>query len=210
MGVVGRSSGQGCAIGEMSRPHPRRHRSRWTRCLAAILQSGVGARAGADRRVGRRRGRTCSAFRTRPIFPLRLVFDAGRRSSLCGSSGLGRVQGAHLRLVGKLKPLPRRGRARPVDRRTITSSLPTGRLGDSKGTVRQHAKRCRDEFAEQYEVVEGRQARPPTFWFTRRTTTGYRLDPEARFVDGRDRAPRLDRAGRLCNVKPPSCNAVAS
>jgi hypothetical protein len=54
-------------------------------------------------------------------------------------------------------------------------------MGD-KATVRQHARRCRKEFAEEYELLEGRKPDAPIL-VQSRSPHGYRLDPEARFVD---------------------------
>jgi hypothetical protein len=101
------------------------------------------------------------------IFPLRLVFGPFLRIR-----GLGEFAGAHLVLVGDLKPyLEADLQAQADEHRWI----PSGHLG-VKNTVRQHAKRCRDEFAAQYAAVEAPiliQSRKPR---------GFRLDPEARFL----------------------------
>lgn len=112
------------------------------------------------------------------IFPLRLVYDPDR-GPLLRIAGLGEFAGAHVSLVGQLRgPFEEdlaAGRT-PEDHRFTEP----GRLGP-KGTVRQHAKRCRDLFAAEYEVVEG--VRPDTDILIHSSgTRGYRLDPHARFV----------------------------
>jgi hypothetical protein len=56
-----------------------------------------------------------------------------------------------------------------------------GLLG-GKGVVRQRAKRCRDEFAMEYEIVEGCKPDSPLLIHSK-PNHGYRLDPEARFVE---------------------------
>jgi hypothetical protein len=85
-----------------------------------------------------------------------------------------------LGLVGQLKPyLEQDLEAQlPPSRHTFVAA---GSLGD-KGTVRQRVKRCRDEFADQYEVVEGRRPDSDILVHTK-PSEGYRLDPEARFVE---------------------------
>jgi hypothetical protein len=114
-----------------------------------------------------------------PIFPLRLIFHADAGPTL-HIKGLGEFRGAHLGMVGGLKPYLEEDveAGLPPDRHRW---IPTGRLGN-KGTVRQHARRCRDEFADQYEAVEGR--RPDSHLLVHTNSPkGYRLDPEARFLE---------------------------
>ena len=147
--------------------------------LAAILQFGVepapqpiGERAGDEEEV--------LPISEHAIFPLRLVFHPNAGPSL-RIKGLGDFSGAHLSLVGNLRGCLEQdveaGKP-PHDHRFV----PSGRLGDSKGQVRQHAKRCRDEFAEEYEVIEGVKPDSPILVHSR-NPHGYRLDPEAQFVE---------------------------
>lgn len=111
------------------------------------------------------------------LFPLRLVYDPDGGPELL-IRGLGMFRGAHLGLVGRLRPFLEAdvSAGLPADDHRW---VPTGTVGP-KDRVRQHARRCRNEFAEQYEIVEGRksdshiliQSQPPH---------GYRLDPDSRF-----------------------------
>lgn len=111
------------------------------------------------------------------LFPLRLVYDPEGGPGL-RIKGLGDFRGAHLGLVGRLKPFLEENVdacRSPEAHRWIAPGL----VGD-KSTVRQHASRCRSEFAEQYEVVEGRAPDSPILIHSKRPR-GYRLDPSARF-----------------------------
>ena len=95
-----------------------------------------------------------------PIFPLRLVLDPAAGPHL-RIKGLGEFRGAHLGLVNQLRPFLEEdveAELSPQEHRFVAP----GRLGGAKGTVRQRAKRCRDEFAEQFETrrLQARQPHP--------------------------------------------------
>lgn len=122
------------------------------------------------------------------IFPLRLEFDAGAGPYL-RIGGLGEFRGAHLKIVDGLKPNHDAACAAGLEPDHHEFVL-AGALGD-KGTVRQHAKRCRDEFAESYEAVEGAPPQEHLLIHSNARGQGYRLDPEARFVAGQDGQPEL-------------------
>ena len=113
------------------------------------------------------------------MFPLRLVLDPDRGPWL-RIAGLGEFTGTHLTLVSHLKPQHDEDCAE--NRKAAAHRyVPAGRLG-AKGKVRQHAKRCRDDFAAAYECIEGSRPDVPIL-VQSRPQSGYRLDPEARFVD---------------------------
>jgi hypothetical protein len=147
--------------------------------LAAILTSGVRPEPEAVSDVAGSEDEALPDSK-HPIFPLRLVFDPDAGPFL-RIKGLSEFRGAHLGLVGRLKPYLEAD----VDAQRAADDhkwVPPGLLGDNKAAVRQHAKRCRDGFADEYEVVEG--SRPDSHILVHsKGPKGYRLDPEARFVD---------------------------
>ena len=117
------------------------------------------------------------------MFPLRLVFDPDRGPWL-RIAGLGEFTGAHLTLVSDLKPQHDEDCAENLAA-AAHRYVPSGSLGP-KGKARQRAKRCRDAFAEAYECIEGSRPEAPILVQTGERSGqrfGYRLDPEARFVD---------------------------
>ena len=124
---------------------------------------------------------SCSPMSEHPIFPLRLVFHPGRRS--CSThQGSGGVQRRPPWPWWESEAVPR---SRMSRREAAARSAPVrsiGTAGRQQGQVRQHAKRCRDEFAEQYEVVEGVKPNRHILVHSK-SPQGYRLDPEARFVE---------------------------
>jgi hypothetical protein len=116
------------------------------------------------------------------IFPLRLVYDPNAGPHLT-IKGLGSFSGAHVGLIGRLKPHLESDLAAKL-RLEEHTWVPPGRLGElSKDTVRQHARRCRREFATEFEAIEGAPPQVPIL-VQSKPSKGYRLDPEARFVSG--------------------------
>jgi 7-cyano-7-deazaguanine synthase in queuosine biosynthesis len=124
------------------------------------------------------------------IFPLRLVAVADGNRPILRILGLGRFKGAHLALVLNLRPHLEEDCAAGLapEQHRYTAA---GHLG-VKETVWQHARRCRREFAKEYEVVTG-SASPPDLVVQGERQRGYRLDPEARFVEDPGAKPAADR-----------------
>lgn len=113
------------------------------------------------------------------IFPLRLVFDPAAGPLLL-IRGLGEFRGAHLGLVGALRPYLESDVAASMPPESHTF-VDAGKLG-GKGAVRQRAKRCRDDFAKEYEIVEGSKPEYPILIHSKHSS-GYQLDPTARFIE---------------------------
>lgn len=114
------------------------------------------------------------------IFPLRLTFDpdGGPRLHIVG---LGDFSGKSFQVVGNLRPYHEEDRlsAKSADKHRF---IPTGRLGESKASVRQHVNRCRAALAETYKAVEG-ELPDKALLIESGSHKGYRLDPTARFVE---------------------------
>lgn len=146
--------------------------------LLASLLAPEGALAAESTGAPEHEGGDASWDPQSPLFPLRLVYrpDLGPELLI---RGLGEFRGAHIGLIGDLRPYleaDAEAQAAPDQHQWVTAKM----LRKSKDAVRQQAHRCRRQFADQFESVEG--YRPESEILVHgRTGSGYRLDPEARF-----------------------------
>jgi hypothetical protein len=148
-----------------------------TSLLAAITRGGVKPPP-APAVLAEEAGVSAEQDAATSIFPLRLSFDpdAGPRLHI---AGLGAFSVAHFDIVDKLRPYHAQGCA--ASGSTDHEFVAPGRFGN-KELVRQHVRRCRSEFSTAYEAVEHRAPDNPIL-IQNQPRRGYRLDPEARFVE---------------------------
>lgn len=113
------------------------------------------------------------------IFPLSVVLEKGSKDWTVKVAGLGDIIGAPANLVADLEPYHRNDVEQGVRRDEHRYLMPYD-LHASKASVRQNVKRCRDQLAELYELVEG-EPPPRELLIEGKAPKGYRLDPEGRF-----------------------------
>jgi hypothetical protein len=114
------------------------------------------------------------------VFPLWVALIPASARSCLWVGGLGRLEGAHFSLVGKLKPQHDAATRARLDR-SDHPYVPTHRLG-KQGTIGQHASRCRKAITA--ECVRRGVPVPPGHPLVQASTHhGYRIDPDTRFVD---------------------------
>lgn len=120
---------------------------------------------------------------TPSIFPLRVSLAIAHEARpIVTVHGLGSVEGAPAKVVGRLKPQHDEDLAEglaPEDHRFVLSATLSAA---SKEAAAQNVKRCRDLLAEYFEAIEGHPPPKPLLIENRRQK-GYRLDPHCRFVD---------------------------
>lgn len=127
------------------------------------------------------------------IFPLQVRLFRFRKRPAVEILNLGTVTGAHVGVVGALRPRHeedrRAGLARDQCQFVLSGTL-AGSLGISKSAIGVQVKRCRDGLATQYLLVTGQD--PPRCLLIESEARGYRVDPDARFLasgEGRDDSP---------------------
>ena len=136
-------------------------------------------RGGRQRARGRQRTPNCRVAGTRLPAPARLVPDSRRLVSVDRRPWpSSRVRTSAL--VEKLKPYHDADVERADPRPSIATCRP-GLLG-RQSTIGQHARRCRNAIADAVRA-EGCRSRSAEPLVQSRKHHGYRIDPEARFVD---------------------------
>jgi 7-cyano-7-deazaguanine synthase in queuosine biosynthesis len=121
----------------------------------------------------------------RSIFPLKVTLEeTGKRLRLT-VRGLGSIEGAPVTAVKGLKPYHAEDVTAglgPHEHRYVPAGGLAAAMSTSKQDTVQRVRRCRRDLAEQYEAVEG--VPPPTpLLIENRKQKGYRLDPNARFLE---------------------------